>query len=74
MLRQTVIAMVKGAALGDHENPGEASIHVLAGRVRLSAGEHSGRAGMVTCCWSRLVPQPRGAEDAAVLLTVAKLP
>jgi hypothetical protein len=33
--------MVKGAALGEHGNPGEASVHVLAGRVRLSAGQHS---------------------------------
>jgi quercetin dioxygenase-like cupin family protein len=41
VLRQTVIALVKGTALGDHENPGWASVHVLAGRVRLSTGEHS---------------------------------
>ena len=34
VLRQTVIALVQGTALGDHENPGEASVHVLAGRVR----------------------------------------
>lgn len=41
MLRQTVIAMTGGTALAEHENPGEASVHVQAGRVRLSAGEHS---------------------------------
>ncbi len=41
VLRQTVIAMVKGASLGEHGNPGEASVHVPAGRFRLSAGQHS---------------------------------
>jgi quercetin dioxygenase-like cupin family protein len=47
VLRQTVIAMAGGVVLGDHENPGEASVHVLPGRVRLSGGGHSweGRRG-----------------------------
>lgn len=73
VLRQTVVAMVKGAALGDHENPGEASVHVLVGRVRLAAGEHSweGRSGDLL-----LVPNSSHSlaalEDSAVLLTVAK--
>lgn len=73
VLRQTVIAMVKGAVLGEHENPGEASVHVLVGRIRLSAGAHSweGRHG-------DLVEVPGSShslealEDSAVLLTVAK--
>jgi quercetin dioxygenase-like cupin family protein len=75
VLRQTVIAMVKGAALGDHENPGEASVYVMLGRVRLSAGEHSweGRPGDLL-----LIPDSSHSlaalEDSAVLLTVAKLP
>ena len=74
VLRQTVIAMVKGAALGEHENPGEASVHVLVGRVRLSTGEHSweGRHGDLL-----VVPGSahslEALEDSAVLLTVAKL-
>jgi quercetin dioxygenase-like cupin family protein len=47
ILRQTVIAMVKGAVLAEHENPGEATVYVLRGRVRLSAGDLSweGRSG-----------------------------
>jgi quercetin dioxygenase-like cupin family protein len=74
VLRQTVIAMVKGAALGEHGNPGEASVHVLVGRVRLSAGQNSweGRQGDLL-----VVPDSshslQALEDSAVLLTVAKL-
>ena len=47
ILRQTVIAMVKGAVLAEHENPGEATVYVLRGRVRLSAGDlpWQGRSG-----------------------------
>jgi quercetin dioxygenase-like cupin family protein len=75
VLRQTVIAMSSGAVLGEHENPGEASIYVLAGRVTLSAGEDSWEARQ-----GDLVEIPasshslRALEDSAVLLTVAKLP
>lgn len=32
-LRQTVIALVAGTTLAEQENPGEATVHVLAGRV-----------------------------------------
>ncbi len=39
VLRQTVIAMVRGSELSEHENPGEATVLVLHGRVRMSAGE-----------------------------------
>src|SRR5215472_8400177 len=74
VLRQTVIAMVKGTALSEHENPGEASVHVLAGRVRLAAGNASwdGRTGDLL-----EVPDAphslEALEDSAVLLTVAEL-
>ena len=59
VLRQTVIALASGAALAEHENPGEASVHVLAGRVRLTAGQHSweGRRGAVPSAVSGL-PSP----------------
>ena len=40
-LRQTVLALLAGRALGEHESPGEATLQVLAGRVRLSAGDCS---------------------------------
>jgi len=73
VLRQTVIAMTAGSALGDHENPGEATVHVLTGRVRLTAGDNAwdGRTGdllLVPDLTHRLAAQ----EDSVVLLTVAK--
>jgi quercetin dioxygenase-like cupin family protein len=75
VLRQTVIAMIEGAVLAEHQNPGEATVYVLRGRVRLSAGELSweGRSGDLL-----VVPDARHSlealEASAVLLTVAKLP
>lgn len=74
VLRQTVIGMSQGAHLAEHENPGEATVHVLHGRVRLSAGEQSweGRTGDLL-----IVPDSRHSlealEDSAILLTVAKV-
>ncbi|MFI7542537.1 cupin domain-containing protein [Actinoplanes sp. NPDC049599] len=73
-LRQTLIALRAGEALDEHENPGEATVHVLTGRVRLASGDTSceGGAGDLLT-----VPDARHSlaalEDAAVLLTVAKL-
>ena len=40
-LRQTLIALVSGRMLDEHSNPGDATVHVLQGRVRLSSGEVS---------------------------------
>jgi hypothetical protein len=37
VLRQTLIALTAGSALSEHENPGEATLQVLGGRVRLVA-------------------------------------
>lgn len=73
-LRQTLIALRAGAGLDEHENPGEATVHVLHGRVRLATQDSSweGATGDVL-----VVPDARHSlaaiEDAAVLLTVAKL-
>src|SRR3954449_13602670 len=39
VLRQTVIALRAGSSLSEHENPGEATVHVLRGRVRVTAGD-----------------------------------
>jgi quercetin dioxygenase-like cupin family protein len=73
VLRQTMIGMLQGVTLGEHESPGEATVHVLAGRVRLKAGANAweGRDGDLL-----VVPDSahdlEAIEDSAVLLTVAK--
>ena len=72
-LRQTLIALKAGSALDEHESPGEATLHVLHGRVQVtnaqthwdgSPGDHI------------IIPQSRhglsAIEDSAVLLTVVK--
>ncbi|MGH3633111.1 MAG: LuxR family transcriptional regulator, partial [Mycobacterium sp.] len=41
VLRQTLIALQAGHSLAEHENPGEATLHILRGRVRLTSGEVS---------------------------------
>lgn len=71
-LRQTLIALAAGRRLGEHESPGEATLQVLHGSVRLHAGDETwdGRAG------DHLVIPParhdlEALEDAAVLLSVA---
>ena len=38
VLRQTLIALTAGISLSEHENPGEGTVLVLLGRVRLLAG------------------------------------
>lgn len=71
-LRQTLIALAGGRHLDDHENPGEATLQVLHGMVRLTEGESTwdGSAGDLL-----VVPQGRhgldALEDSVVLLTVA---
>jgi len=47
--RQTFIALVKGCTLAEHENPGEATVHVLSGRVRRPPASCPGRAVSATC-------------------------
>ena len=70
-LRQTVLALLAGQALGEHESPGEATLQVLAGRVRLSAGDDSWEAAMGDYL---VIPPARhdlaAIDDSAVLLSV----
>jgi quercetin dioxygenase-like cupin family protein len=72
-LRQTVIALLAGRRLEEHESPGEATLQVLSGRVRLTAGDDAREARL-----GDLVPIPpvrhalEADEDSVVLLTVVK--
>ncbi len=75
VLRQTVIALRANSSMSEHENPGEATVQIITGRVQLEADGHrwEGRQGDML-----FMPQKRHSllalEDAVVLLTVAKLP
>jgi quercetin dioxygenase-like cupin family protein len=71
-LRQTLIALVEGRVLGEHDAPGEASLQVLRGRVRLRTGQDTWAGGE----GDYLILPPNREEllaetDAVVLLTVA---
>ena len=73
IMRQTVIALLDGRSLSEHENPGEATIYVLSGRVQLRMDDvvWEGRTGDLL-----IVPDARHSlaaiEDSTVLMTVAK--
>lgn len=73
VLRQTLVALRAGSSLTEHDSPGEATLIVLRGRVRLHAGEDTweGRAGDLL-----VIPPARhsldAVEDSVALLTVAK--
>lgn len=72
-LRQTLIALRAGEELSEHENPGEATLQVLEGRVLLKSAEASWNGSP-----GDLLTIPDGLhsldalEDAVVLLTVVK--
>ena len=67
-----MIALKAGQVLEEHDNPGEATVHLLHGRVHLAAGNSSweGSSGDLL-----IVPDARhtleALEAAVVLLTVA---
>lgn len=71
-LRQTVVALRAGTMLREHQSSREATLQVLAGRVRLSADTQA-----LEAVAGDLLPVPSGAytlaavEDSALLLTVS---
>ncbi|MGB9011646.1 MAG: cupin domain-containing protein, partial [Aeromicrobium sp.] len=68
-MRQTLIAMRAGTTLNEHENPGDATLQVLHGRVTLIVGDvqWNGSPGDLMT-----IPDARhsldAVEDSAVLL------
>ncbi|MGB3909353.1 MAG: cupin domain-containing protein [Pseudolysinimonas sp.] len=72
-LRQTMIALRSGEELSEHENPGEATLQVLVGRVLLKSGDvqWNGSPGDLLT-----IPDGRhsvdAVEDSVILLTVVK--
>jgi quercetin dioxygenase-like cupin family protein len=72
-LRQTVVALASGHALAEHDSPGEATLQVLLGHVRMTAGDDTweGRPGDYVT-----IPPRRHSlqsiENAVVVLTVVK--
>jgi quercetin dioxygenase-like cupin family protein len=72
-LRQTLMAMTAGGTMDDHESPGESTLQVLHGRVRVT----NSTAGWEGSPGDHIVlPRSRhglhAIEDSVVLLTVAK--
>ncbi|MFC7304017.1 cupin domain-containing protein [Streptomyces monticola] len=73
VLSQTLMAFGAGTSLAEHENPGEATVIVVRGRVRLTVGDDFWEAAPYD-----LVVMPDAMhglvalEDSVVLLTVAK--
>ena len=72
-LRQTLMAMTAGSSLDDHESPGESTLQVLHGRVRVtnSSGRWDGYARR-SHHPARVRHGLHAVEDSVVLLTVAK--
>ncbi len=72
-LRQTVLALLTGHELSEHDSPGESTLQVLQGHVRLSTNGDAweGKAGDYVA-----IPPERHAlhavEDSVVMLTVLK--
>lgn len=72
-LSQTVIAILGGHGLAEHDSPGEATLQLLRGRVRFTAGASSYELGA-----GDFLPIPRqrhsvdALEDSVLLLSVVK--
>ncbi|MEU7026024.1 cupin [Streptomyces sp. NPDC015232] len=70
VLRQSVIALIRGMSLDEHNAPPAASLQVLRGRVELTA---SGRSEELAAGQLQMIPKERhgltALDDAVVLLT-----
>lgn len=73
VLRHTLIALMQGRSLADHDSEGEATIYVIRGRVRLITDETHWDAiagDLIETPMSR--HRLEALEDSAILLTVVK--
>ncbi|GAA4501397.1 cupin domain-containing protein [Actinoallomurus oryzae] len=72
-LRQTAIALTAGQSMSEHESPGDATLYVLQGRVRLTADADAWEARTGDLL---IIPDVRhgleALENSVILLTVAK--
>lgn len=72
-LRQTVMALLAGHELSEHDSPGQASLQVLKGHVQITAGDDSwdGEIGDYV-----VIPPQRhslqAVDDSVFMLTVFK--
>lgn len=73
-LRETVIALAAGRELSDHESPGEATLQVLRGEVRLTVPDGSSELALRAGHRADIPDVRHGLTadtDAVILLTVA---
>ena len=72
VLRQTVLALANGYGLDEHDGPAEATLQVLAGKIRLNVGEDSQE---LSAGDYLVIPPKRHSvqtlDDSVLLLTVA---
>ena len=72
-LRQTLLALTEGNGLDEHDSPGEATLQVIEGRVRLDAADASWEGSPGDHI---VIPRTRHSlqalADSVVLLTVVK--
>lgn len=75
LLRQTAMALLAGAELGEHASPPEATLQVLSGRVRLAGAD---RGWEISAGGLLPIPPERHSlaaiEDSVVLLSVLRAP
>src|SRR5574340_1494788 len=51
-LRQTLVALRAGQQLAEHDSPGESTLQVLRGKVRLTAGDEAPPYPCSVSCWA----------------------
>lgn len=74
-MKQNILALAAGHGLAEHDNPGEASLHVLRGHVTITCGDATwtGTAGDFV-----VIPDERhdlhAVEDSVVIISLVRKP